>query len=199
VQVFHSKSFQVNHRITVRHIVPIGVRVKQQVGRIEHPYSIAAGECRRANVQAGDEIANLCEMPVSIIVLKNSDLVRSRDLMGRWRWREVIIFDAPIFIVPHHLQARGKGILQILNDPHAAAFVESQIHRLGELRLGNRQLHAQPIGHTKLAQRFGRGVSPGLKSAAAKQAGSGRAAPGAAPSGILTHREVHASPNRLRY
>ena len=56
----------------------------------------------------------------------------------------------------NHFQAGRLRVLAVLHDPHPAAFIEIQEHRLGDNRLGEHLLEFQVVGYMERFERFGR-------------------------------------------
>src|SRR4051794_35292907 len=61
-----------------------------------------------------------------------------------------------MLVVADDLQAGWKRILQILDDPHAAAVVKAHVQRLCNDGLGCDEVNCKSIGGMKLLERFSR-------------------------------------------
>ena len=64
----------------------------------------------------------------------------------RRRLRDAVVNGAQVLIDLDRLEAGGVGILQVLNDPHPAAVVEGDRHRLADHRLGGDDLDLEAVG-----------------------------------------------------
>lgn len=90
---------------------------------------------------------------VPIGVLMDADPVRSSKMAGRGR-RNLVVNGPPYAVAADHGEAGGVGILAVFDDPQAAAFVEVQKHRLGNLRLGENLVPLKPVGDLELPEGF---------------------------------------------
>ena len=96
-------------------------------------------------VEAGDEVLGLAEMAVLIGVGQDGDAVGPLRPLRR-RLRHAVVDGAQVLIDLDRLEAGGSGILQILDDPHAALVVEGHRDRLTDFRLGGDELDLQAVG-----------------------------------------------------
>ena len=136
VEVLQAEAFQVHRRGTVGHVVPIRVRVEEQIRGIQHPDAAAPGQCRAADVQSSDEVLLSLVAAVAVPVFQDGDPVPARDMTGWRRGRKAVVLDAPEAVMGNDLQAGGEGKLEILNHPDPPPFVEGHVQRLPDLRLG---------------------------------------------------------------
>ena len=83
LRIFHAKSTEQDFRIRIRHIVPILIRIKEQVGHIKHVDSTLAKCHARHQIQTVHKIFDLVSPAVSILVFENRDLVGTAWAMGR--------------------------------------------------------------------------------------------------------------------
>ena len=144
MRVFETEAFEMHHRISVRHVVVILVGIEQQVRRIQYPDSAAPFHARRRDVQPIDERLVLVEHAVAIGVFVDGDLVTSLHATRR-RFGNLVIDRAPEVVAAHGRQAGRRRVLQILHDPHPAAFIEVQEDRLAHDRLGEHLLDFQIV------------------------------------------------------
>ncbi len=61
-------------------------------------------------------------------------------------FRHAVVDGAEVLVDLHRLEAGWRGILQVLNDPHAARVVEGDRDRLTHVRLGSDELDFESVG-----------------------------------------------------
>jgi hypothetical protein len=140
MRVLEPESREMHLRVPIRHVVTILVRIKQQVGRHQHPRAAVSRQHAGGHVQSVEERFRRLEFAIAILVFQNRDLVRPA-VMARRRRRHSIELGAQVLIVRGHGDAGRKGILEILHDPQAPPLVKFQIDRLPHHRFACHQLH----------------------------------------------------------
>ena len=170
VRVLQPEPGQVHNRVAVRNVVPVFVRIKKKVRRIQHPDPAAAVSQRGRNVQPVDEGLVPVKHAIAVGVLVDGDLVASANVVG-WRRRHLVVDRTPIIVAAGHPETGRVRVLLILHDPHAAPLVEVQKNRLFDQRLGEELIQLEVIEHLKLLERFSRRMRPGQRLAKRNQTG----------------------------
>src|SRR5437660_1727270 len=117
--------------VAIRYIITVSIGIEEQVRRVEHPNSAAATPPRRHNVQPIKKGRVLVENPVPLRILVNGDFIQAFEVTRGWR-RNFVIDGPPEAVMADHPQSRRRWILAVLHDPHSAALVEIQKHRLSD-------------------------------------------------------------------
>ena len=131
----------------------IFVGVEQQIGRLRHENAAMTERHAGGKIQSGDEVLEFIRDAIAVRIFANRDPVRALR-PARRRLRDAIIFRAEILIHAHCCQPGGIRILQILHNPHAAAFIEAHRDRLANVRFTRDQLHFEAIGNAHSSKRF---------------------------------------------
>ena len=156
VGVFEAEAGEMHHRRAVRDVVAIGVRIEQQVRRVHHPDAAVGADGRVGHVEAILEDRVLVVDPVALRRFVDGDDVGALVVMGRRR-RDAVVMRAVILVAADHVHAGGVRILAVLRDPEAAAGVEAEVRRLGDLRLGQQEVDRQVRRRAHLRISLGRG------------------------------------------
>ena len=133
-------------RVAIGHVVVIAIGIKEKIGRIEHPHAAAAAR------QCGDDVQPIqkrfvpIEDTVAVDVFVNRDLVFAAKMPWR-RKRHLVVDGAPDTVVADHLQSGREGILEVLNHPKPASFVEGDRDGLANDRLGENQIELEIAGN----------------------------------------------------
>ena len=147
--------------VAVRLRIKVGVRIAEQVGRVQHPDASHAMQRGAGDVQAGDHVLVLVKEAVSIRVFKDGDLVCAL-LPTRRRQGHLVKLGAQVLVVADDLEPGGKLVLAVLHHPHAALGVPAGIKRLLHHGLGghevDRHIAARLEFFQGLQRRSGRGV-----------------------------------------
>ncbi len=146
VRVFEAETLEVDLGVAVGHVVVVAIGIEQQVGRVEHPDAASAARDRGDDVQAIQERLVPVEDAVAVGVFVNRDLVFAAKVVGRRR-RNLVVDGAPDTVVADHFQSGGEGILEVLNDPEPASFVEGDRDGLANDRLGQNQIELEIAGN----------------------------------------------------
>ena len=142
VRVFEAESLEVDLGVAVGHVVVVAVRVEEKVRRVEHPHAASASCERGDDVQPIEKRLVPVEDAVAVGIFVNRDLVFAAKVVRR-RGRDLVVDGAPDAVVADHLQSGGEGILQVLNDPEPASFVERDRDGLANDRLGQNQIELE--------------------------------------------------------
>jgi hypothetical protein len=142
-----------NDRVAIGHVVFVFVRVEEEIGRIEHPDAIFVVLERRADIEAIDEGFDVLEAAVAVAVFVDGDFVPAFVVVRRRR-RDHIENGAEVFVVANDFEAGWKGILEVLNDPHAPTFVEVEKDRLANVGLGGDEFDFEVAGNFEGGERF---------------------------------------------
>ena len=121
--------------IGVGFVVVIGVRIEQQVRRVQDPDPAAVQGDAGGDVESVDEGRVAVEGAVAVGVLVDADAVGALEVVWRGR-RDLVVDGAPEVVPGNHLQACGVWVLAVLDDPHPAAFVEGEEDGLGDVGFG---------------------------------------------------------------
>ena len=141
----------------VGNVVAIFVRVKKQVGRIQHPHAATAGDDAARDVQIGKKILRLVEHAVALCAFEDRDAIRALEMIRRRR-RSAVEHRAQILVVAEHLHPRRERILEILHDPQPPALIEVNVQRLPHHRFGRGEIEREPVADLARCERFrGRG------------------------------------------
>jgi hypothetical protein len=162
------KAAEEHFRVSVGHVVPIPVRVEEQVRRIEDEVPAAPVLDGGANIQAIEEDAVFVEATVAVGVFVIE--IRSRTAHAAWRRIGHLVVDrAPVVIVADHFQPRRLRILPVFDDPHTTVLVEVQEDRLRDVRLGEdevpREIRIHPETLRGLLRRLARIVFEAIRLA----------------------------------
>ena len=143
--VLHAEALQQHLRIAVRHVVAVLVGVKQQVRRLRHVDAAVAQAHAGGEIQAGDEILRLAVAAGLVGVVEDGNAIGALRSTRR-RQRHLVVLGAQPLIDFHGFEAGRVRVLEVLDDPHAAAVVERDRHGLADHRLGGDQAHLQVVG-----------------------------------------------------
>src|SRR5205085_29155 len=94
-------------------------------------------------------------------VFVNGDFVSAAKMIRRGR-RNFVVNSAPKIIAADHFQPGRIWILPILHYPHPAAFIETDLQRLRDNRLGEDLLPFQAVRYFKTLRRLLRSHWAGL-------------------------------------
>jgi len=134
VCVFHAKPGEKDFRVSIRVIVMVAVRIKEQVWRLKHKDATAPKGHSACEVQSSYEITSTIDPAVSIDVLEYREAIRTLGPARWWLWHAII--DRPrVSIDRDPFQPGRVGVLQVLNDPQPPPIVEVNGHRLSDQRL----------------------------------------------------------------
>jgi hypothetical protein len=116
VGVLQAEATERDFGIAVRKAVVIGIRIAEEVRRIEHPDAAAAGDGGAGDVEAGDDVGVLVEGAVAIRVFEDGDLVRTLFTARRGQG-DLVELGAQVLVVTDDFQSGGELVLAILRDP----------------------------------------------------------------------------------
>ena len=170
MRVLQPEAGEMHHRVAVRDVVAVFVRIKKQVRRIEHPHTAAPVRERSDDVESIDKRLVPIQNPVAIGVFVDGDLVAPADVVGR-RGRHLVVNGAPIIIAAGHLQPGRVRVLLILHHPHPAALVEVHKQRLLHQRLRQQLINHQAVEHRELLERLSGRNWPRLRLAKRNRTG----------------------------
>ena len=142
VRVLESEPREMHHRRAVGDIVTVRVRIEQQVRRIHHPDAAVGAHGGVGHVKTVLEDRMLVVDAVVLRRFMDRDDVGPLIVMGRSR-RDAVVVRAIILVAADHVHAGRVRILPILRDPKPAAGVETEVGRLGDLRLGQQEVDSQ--------------------------------------------------------
>jgi hypothetical protein len=114
----------------------VGVGVEEEVRRAQDPDAPATAADGGRDVEAGEESGGFGEGAVAVDVFVDGDLVGAAKgglggrIVGRGGFLAVV-HGAPEAVVRDGGEAGGRGVLEVLHDPHAAALIEVEKHGLG--------------------------------------------------------------------
>jgi hypothetical protein len=131
VRVLEPEARQVHLGIAVGHVVAVAIGIEEKVGRHQHPDAVDIGQHAGGEVEAVDKRAVGFEGAVAVAILEDGDPVGAAEV-ARGRRRYPVEFRADVLVVGGDREAGGKRILQVLDDPEAAAGVEAQIDWLAD-------------------------------------------------------------------
>ena len=155
VRVLEAKAREMHDGRTVRNVVAVGIRIEQQVRRVHHPDASVGAHGGIGHIKAILEDRVLVVDPVVLRRFVDRDDIGATVMIGRSR-RNVVVVGPVIFIAADHTDARGIGILAILRHPEAAAGVEAEVRRLGDLRFRQQQIDSEVRRRTHLRIGVGR-------------------------------------------
>jgi hypothetical protein len=139
VRILQTESSEAHLRIAVRQSVSGPVAIEEQVRRVHHPNAAAPRQHTRRDVQARDDILVSVECAIAVRVFQHGDLVHTPDTVG-WRCRYGVESSPQVLVVRGDVEAGGKRILEVLDDPQPSAIVEVQVDGLANHRLRRDQL-----------------------------------------------------------
>ena len=142
VRVFQPESRKPHFRRPVRDIVPVGVRVEQQVGCVHDPDASPAAQRRVRHVEPLQHVLLPVIESVAVCVLMHADPVRASVVVGG-RGRNAIVFGAVVLIPAEHLDAFRIRVLPVLRDPHPTSSIKAHVRGLGDLRFVKQLLDDQ--------------------------------------------------------
>ena len=142
MRVLHAEAGEQHFRIAIGKVVAIFIGVEKQVGRLRDEDAAVAERHPGGEIQSRDEIFKPVHRPVAISVLADRDPVRALR-PARRRPGHAVVFRAEVLIHAHGLETGGIGILQILHDPEAAAFIETHRDGLADVRLAGDEAHLE--------------------------------------------------------
>ena len=151
--VLQAETAEFNLGITLGQAVAVGVRVAEQVGRIQHPDATHARQGGAGDVEAGENVGVLVEKAVAIAVLKHGDFV-SPLWSARRRRRHLVKFGAQVRVVADDLQAGGKLVLPVEGDPHSPLGVPARVQRLLHGWLGGHEVNGEVGAQLESFHRF---------------------------------------------
>ena len=142
VRVLKTEAGEMHHRGAVGNVIAVGIGVEQQVRRIHHPDAAMGAHGGIGHIQPVLEDRMLIVDPVALRRLMDGDDIGAAVMVRRSR-RHAVVVRAIILIAADHVHAGGIGILAILRDPKPAAGVETEVRRLGDLRLRKQEIHRE--------------------------------------------------------
>ena len=174
VSVLKAEAGEMHDGIAVGDVVVVRFGVEQEVGRVQHPHAAAAALDRGGDVQAVHKGGLPVEHTIVAGALVDGDFVPPPDMMGRWQ-RYLVVDGAPIIVVADDLESGGFGVLEVLHDPHAAAFVEIKKQRLCHGGFGQQRFQLQLGRNAESLQGLGRAQRLGIGRRHAADAGGSTA------------------------
>src|SRR5262249_55226116 len=90
------------------------------------------------------------------------DLVGAAEMVRR-RWRNLVELRPDVAVILDNLEPGREWVLDVIHDPHAAAFVEADVQRLPHFGLGRDQVDRQVVLRFEFLQRLqcGKWLAPG--------------------------------------
>src|SRR5437867_12117519 len=73
--ILHAESGKQNFRIGIGHVIAIAVRIKEQIGGLQHKHAAVAEGQATGQIQTGKEILGGIGMAIAIGVFKDSDAI----------------------------------------------------------------------------------------------------------------------------
>ncbi len=125
------------------------IGIEKQIGRLHDEHAAVADGQPRRQVQAVDEILGLIGVAVAVGVFQDRDAIGAAR-PARRRVGHAVVFRAQVLIDFDRRQARGIGILKILNDPHPPAPVERHGNGLANFGLAGKELQAKARRHLEM-------------------------------------------------
>ncbi len=143
--VLHAKAGQQDFRVSVWDIVAVAIRIEEQVRRLQDEHTTMTKSEAAGQVQPIDKILGPASPSFVVEVVKDGDPVIPLG-PSRRRLRHPVVDGSRIAVNLDSLETGGVRILQVLDDPQAAAIVEFDGHRLPHHRLAGNKLDLQAIG-----------------------------------------------------
>ena len=148
MRVFQAETLEVNLGVAIGHVIVVAVGIEQEVRRVKHPDAAPAARDRGDDVQTIQENLVVVEDAIAVRVFVNRDLVFTAKVVRR-RGRNLIVDSAPDSVVTDHFQAGGEGILEVLNHPEPASFIEGDRDGLAHDGLGEDQIELEIAGNVE--------------------------------------------------
>ena len=153
MRILHAEAGEQNFGIASDFVSPFFELVKEKIRRLRDEDSAVAQAHAGRQVQAGDDILRLAKAAIFIGIGEDADTIRAFGAFRR-RLGDAVINGAQVLIDLDRLEAGRVRILQILNDPDAAAVVKGHGHRLADRRLRGDQANAKTVGHFHVLRGF---------------------------------------------
>ena len=148
--ILDAEALEMDDRIAVGAIVPVGIGIEEEVGRLEDPQAPGIESEARDEAQAIDENPMFFGDPVAVGILVEGDLVETAVVVGRGG-RHLVV-DAPQEgIAADHRQPRRLGVLDELGHPDPAPGIPLHREGLTDRRLGKDQIDAEILRHPEAA------------------------------------------------
>lgn len=131
VGVFESEASESHLGRTIRNVVAVPIRIKEQVGRVHHPDSAVALD------RGGGEIQAVDEDRVAVVSSVRPAGFMDREDVGAavvvWRWgRDLVVVGAIVLVATQHPDAGRVGVLAGLRHPKPTTVVEGEVEGLGD-------------------------------------------------------------------
>ena len=133
-----------HHRVAVRDVVGVVVGIKQQMRRVHHPDSVAAGQRRIGQAEFASENLVRVVRAIAVGVLVHSDAAAAGRMMRRWPWLAVVL--GSVILVATDLPQPGRvRVLHVMRNPQPPTRIETDMRRLLHQRLVQHGLDGQAV------------------------------------------------------
>ena len=157
--IFDAEALQMDDRIAVGLIVPVGIGIEEEVRGLEDPQAPGIEGEARDEAQAIDENAVFFHDPVAVGILMEGDPVETAVVVGGGG-RHLVV-DAPQEgVAADHRQPRRLRVLDELGRPDPAPGIPLHREWLTDRRFGEDQIDAEILRHPKPAPLVGGGEWP---------------------------------------
>ena len=161
VGILDAEALQMDDRIAVGLIVPVGVGIEKEVGGLEHPQTGGVEREARDEAQAIDENTVFFHDPVAVDVLVKRNPVETAVMV--WGRGRHLVVDAPQKgVAADHRQPRRLRVLDELGHPDPATGIPFHRQRLPDGRLGEDQIDTEILSHPKPPPLVGGGKWTGI-------------------------------------
>ena len=133
--ILEAEAGQEHFGIAIGPVIVVSIGIEEEIGRLGDENSAMTDRQARCQVQAVDEDCFLVGSAVAVGVFEDLDPVGT-PRAARGGLGDAVILGAQVLIDGYWLEARGVGILQVLDDPEPAAVVKVCGQRLPHHRLG---------------------------------------------------------------
>jgi len=132
VAVLDAPAGKADLNVRIGAVVVVAVGYEQQVGRRAEPQAVEAHRDGRGEGNALEEDLPGVEFTVPVGILENHDAAVART------------GEAGLAVL----------VVAVFRDPHPAAVIPAERHRLRDHRLGGREFHLKSVGHRHPRHRF---------------------------------------------
>ena len=161
VGILDAEALQMDDRIAVGAIVPVGVGIEEEVGRLEDPQAPGIESEARDEAQAIDENTMFFGDPVAVDVLVKRNPVETAVVVGRGG-RHLVVDASQEGVAADHRQPRRLRVLDELGHPDPTAGIPLHREGLTDRRFGEDQIDAEILRHPKPALFVGGGEWPSV-------------------------------------
>ena len=159
VGILDAEALQMDDRIAVGLIVPVGVGIEEEVRRLENPQTGGIEREARDEAQSIDKNTMFFGDPVAVGILVERDPIETAVMVGRGG-RHLVVDASQEGVAADHRQPRRLRVLDELGHPDPAPGIPLHREWLTDRRFGEDQIDAEILRHPKPAPLVGGGEWP---------------------------------------